>query len=162
MWTTIFERRITMEKGILGNRIVTQIGIIVSDIEKSSQELADFLGVEKPKHIITDTVDKANTQYRGEATKARAKLAFFNVGGLDIELIEPDKEPSTWREFLDTHGEGVHHIAFNINGMKEKVINLEKSGMKLVQSGEYTGGRYSYIDSVKQLKVMIELLENDN
>jgi methylmalonyl-CoA/ethylmalonyl-CoA epimerase len=150
-----------MGKGILGTKVVTQIGIIVKDIEKSSQDLADFLGVEKPNWIITDIFDKANTQYKGAATQARAKLAFFNVGSLDIELIEPDKEPSTWREFLDTHGEGVHHIAFNINGMKEKVINLENSGMKLVQSGEYTGGRYSYIDSVKQLKVMIELLEND-
>lgn len=150
-----------MKKGILGTKVVTQIGIIVNDIEKSSQELADFLGVEKPKWQITDTFDKANTQYKGTSTQARAKLAFFNVGSLDIELIEPDNEPSTWREFLDTHGEGVHHIAFNINGMKEKVINLESSGMKLVQSGEYTGGRYSYIDSLKQLKVIVELLEND-
>lgn len=150
-----------MEKGILGTKVVTQIGIIVKDIEAASQAYADFLGVEKPKWSITDTADKAHTQYMGESSTARAKLAFFNVGSLDIELIEPDNQPSTWREFLDKSGEGVHHIAFIIDGMKEKVIKMENNNMKLVQKGDYEGGRYSYIDSLKDLKVIIELLEND-
>lgn len=150
-----------MDKNILGNRFVTQIGIIVNNIEESSQIFADFFGVEKPNYIITDEVEKSQTEFRGSSSPARAKLAFFNMGSLDIELIEPDSEPSTWREFLDSHGEGVHHIAFNIKGMKEKIMLLEKNDMKLVQKGEYTGGRYAYMDTVKQLKVMLELLEND-
>ncbi len=83
------------------------------------------------------------------------------MGSLQLELIEPDEHPSTWREFLDEHGEGVHHIAFVVEGMKEKVAVLEKSQIPLIQKGEYTGGRYAYLDSVKELKVMIELLEND-
>jgi len=150
-----------MDKNILGTKVVTQIGILVNDIEKASQAYADFLGVEKPQWIITDTVDKAQTEYRGQSTPARAKLAFFHVGSVDIELIEPDHNPSTWREALDKYGEGVHHIAFVIDGMKEKIMLLEKNQMPLVQKGEYTGGRYAYIDSIKDLKVMIELLEND-
>jgi methylmalonyl-CoA/ethylmalonyl-CoA epimerase len=149
-----------MDKGIIGTKVVTQIGIIVKDIEKTSQAFADFLGVEKPDYVVTGALEDAHTEYRGESSKARAKLAFFNVGSLDIELIEPDNEPSTWREFLDEHGEGVHHIAFNIEGMPGKVMKLEKNNMNLVQKGDYEGGRYAYIDSIKDLKVMIELLEN--
>ena len=38
---------LSMEKGILGTKIVTQIGFVVNDIEKTSQAFADFLGVEK-------------------------------------------------------------------------------------------------------------------
>ncbi|MBS4179287.1 VOC family protein [Lederbergia citrea] len=150
-----------MSKNLLGNNFITQIGILVHDIEKTSQVYADFFGVDKPEAIITDTVDKAQTEYRGESTVARAKLAFFNMGSLQLELIEPDEHPSTWREYLDEHGEGVHHIAFEIEGMKEKVQLLEGAQMPLVQKGEYEGGRYAYIDSVKDLKVMLELLEND-
>ena len=37
-----------MDKSILGTRIVTQVGILVNDIEKSCQDFADFLGVENP------------------------------------------------------------------------------------------------------------------
>ena len=151
-----------MEKGILGTKIVTQIGFVVNDIEKTSQAFADFLGVEKPQWSLTDTIDKTHGEFHGQPCPARAKLAFFHVGEtLDIELIEPDETPSVWRNVLNEKGEGVHHIAFVVNGMKEKILALEGNGMKLLQRGEYTGGRYAYIDCVDQLKTIVELLEND-
>ena len=78
-----------------------------------------------------------------------------------MELIEPDHNASTWRESLDKNGEGLHHIAFVVEGLNEKVTALERKGMPLLQKGEYTGGRYAYIDTLRDLKVIIELLEND-
>ena len=151
-----------MEKGILGTKIVTQIGFVVNDIEKTSQAFADFLGVEKPQWSLTDTIDKTHGEFNGQPCPARAKLAFFHVGEtLDIELIEPDETPSVWRNVLNEMGEDVHHIAFDVNGLKEKILALEGNVMKLLQRGEYTGGRYAYIDCVDQLKTIVELLEND-
>ncbi|WP_027092517.1 VOC family protein [Cohnella thermotolerans] len=147
--------------GNLGNPVITQIGLLVHDIEKTSQAYADFFGVEKPQWFWTDAADIAQTEYRGERSEARAKLAFFDMGSLQLELIEPDDRPSTWRESLDKNGEGFHHIAFVVDGMKEKVALLENKGFPLLQKGEYTGGRYAYIDTFKDLKVLIELLEND-
>jgi methylmalonyl-CoA/ethylmalonyl-CoA epimerase len=149
------------KKDVLGTHFMTQVGIIVNDIEATSQAYADFFGVEKPTWFLTDTLDKTNTRYKGEPSEAQAKLAFFNMGSLQLELIEPDDQPSTWREFLDLHGEGVHHIAFVVDGMAEKVASMESLGMPLVQKGDYTGGRYAYMDTMKDLKVMLELLEND-
>ncbi|RAP73518.1 VOC family protein [Paenibacillus montanisoli] len=147
--------------GLLGTKVITQIGILVNDIDKVSQAYADFFGVEKPQAIITDTYDKAQTQFNGEPSEARAKLAFFNMGSLQLELIEPDEHPSTWRNYLNEHGEGPHHIAFVIEGMKEKISLLESRGFPLQQKGEYTGGRYAYMDTIPELKVLVELLEND-
>ena len=147
---------------MLGTNIVTQVGILVNDIEKSSQDYANFLGVEKPNWILTDGYDKAQSEYMGKPSNARAKLAFFQVGqNLSIELIEPDNEPSTWRDDLNKNGEGVHHIALVIKGMAEKIEICERNGMPLLQKGEYTGGRYAYIDAKSSLKTLIELLEND-
>ena len=150
-----------MGNNILGTKLITQIGILVHDIEATSQAYAQFFGVEKPQYSITDDVDKAQTQYRGKRSAARAKLAFFDMGSLQLELIEPDDNPSTWRESLDKNGEGPHHIAFVIKGMKEKIAVLERNQMPLLQKGEYTGGRYAYIDASRDLKVIIEPLEND-
>lgn len=151
-----------MDKGLLGTNVVTQIGILVNDIEKTSEAYAKFLGCDKPNHIVTDIQEKAQTHYKGNPSPARAKLAFFHVGpNVDIELIEPDSAPSTWRHDLDKNGEGFHHIAFVIKGMKEKRAILEQHGMPTLQTGEYQGGRYSYIDANEQLKLVLELLEND-
>lgn len=152
-----------MDKPILGTNLLCQVGILVQDIEKTSKHWAEFLGVDPPEIQITGDVQEAQTKYLGAPSEARSKLAFFHVGqNVDIELIEPDKNPaSTWRHDLDANGEGFHHIAFVVKGMKEKIKLCEKSGYTLLQTGEYTGGRYAYIDANSTLKLVLELLEND-
>ena len=87
--------------------------------------------------------------------------AFFHLGQVDLELIEPVGEPSTWQDQLDEHGDSLHHIAFEIKGMSEKVAYLDAKGFNLVQRGEYTGDRYAYINGNAQLEAILELLEND-
>lgn len=150
------------ESGVLGTQRIAQIGIIVHDIEAASQTYANFLGVDKPKWFWTDHVEVAQTEYNGASSEARAKLAFFNMGSVQLELIEPDHHPSTWRDFLNTHGEGVHHLAFVVKDLKNRISVMEKDGMRLQQKGEYTGGRYAYMDTTESLKILLELLENDN
>jgi hypothetical protein len=150
-----------MDHGVLGNNAVAQVGFVVSDIEKTSAEFASFFGIEKPAIVMTGEFETARTRYRGGDTPARAKLAFMDFGSLQIELIEPDEHPSTWREFLDTRGEGIHHLAFVIKGMRDKTAALGERGCELQQTGEYTGGRYAYVDTTGPLKTIVELLEND-
>ena len=144
----------------LGSREICQIALVVRDIEKSAKAYADLFGVDVPDWFLTDPEDKSHTRYLGQPTKARAKLVFFQLGSLSLELIEPVGGPSTWQEFLEAHGEGVHHIAFQIKGMDEQVAILGKKGMPAAQRGDYTGGCYAYINSAPQLGVILELLEN--
>jgi catechol 2,3-dioxygenase-like lactoylglutathione lyase family enzyme len=152
-----------MGNPILGTDVVVQVGLLVNDIEKTKKEWAAFLGVEEPEASLTGALSEAQTKYVGKPSEARARLAFFHVGpNVDVELIEPDKNPnSTWRHDLDANGEGFHHIAFFVKGMKEKIEICGKAGFQLLQTGEYTGGRYAYIDAKDPLKLVLELLEND-
>lgn len=143
------------------NNVMVQVGMVVHDIEKTARNFAKVFGMELPSVMLTDPLDKTHMEYRGQPSPAQAKLAFFNMGGMQLELIEPNEHPSTWREFLDKHGEGIHHIAFQVKGMKEAVAFFENNGMPLVQKGEYAGGRYAYIDGSDQLGLILELLEND-
>ena len=96
-----------------------------------------------------------------ETTPGRAKLAFLHLGSVKLELIEPVDGPSTWRDFLEQHGQGIHHIAFLIQGMQGVLAQLDAQGIALVQKGEYKGGRYAYVDGTNQLAAILELLEND-
>jgi hypothetical protein len=146
----------------LGNNTVMQVGIIVRDIESKARAWSEILGLPLPDIIITDTVDKTQAEYDGRPTTARARLAFFHMGGLDVELIEPIDGPSTWKDQLDGHGDSLHHIAFVIKGMKEKTAYLDSQSVSLIQRGEYRGGRYAYFDATAQLGTILELLENDD
>ncbi|NQT54116.1 VOC family protein [bacterium] len=144
----------------IGTTTICQIAVVVRDIEKTAAAYADLFGLPVPTARLTDTADKTHARYRGHPTDARAKLAFFHFGPLSLELIEPVGGPSTWAEHLEAHGEGVHHIAFRVEGMDDVVAGLEAKGLTTVQRGDFTGGRYAYIDALEPLKVMLELLES--
>lgn len=50
---------------------------------------------------------------------------------------------------MEQHGEGLHHLAFNVKGMQVNIGNFEKWGMKLIRKGEYRrgDGRYAFLDA---------------
>ena len=149
-----------MSENGIGTHIVTQVGLVVKDIEHSIDMFCDVFGLPRPNVIVTDEYELSRTQYRGQPSMARAKLAFFDFGQVQLELIEPGPEPSTWKEELDAKGEGIHHIAFQIKGTDQVVAYLEGKGIPLVQQGHYTGGMYSYMDGSQKLGMILELLEN--
>ena len=145
-------------KGI-GTHIVTQIAIVVKDIDKTSDAFSRILGMPKPPVSLTGG-ESARAVYRGEPLLAQAKLAFFNFGQVSLELIQPLGGDSVWQEVLDQKGEGVHHIAFNVKGTDKVTDYLDGHNIPIIQQGHYTGGMYTYVDSESQLAVMLELLEN--
>jgi len=63
----------------LGTTTVTQVAIIVRDIEAKAHAWAHILGLPMPAIIVTDPVEVAQTKYRGQPSPARAKLAFLNL-----------------------------------------------------------------------------------
>jgi catechol 2,3-dioxygenase-like lactoylglutathione lyase family enzyme len=146
----------------LGTGEAVQIGLVVPNIEAAVQAWSALLGVQPPDITLTDPVDLAETEYYGSPTPARAKLAFFPLGQVMLELIEPLGAPSTWQEQLDAHGPSLHHSAFEVQGMGERLKELESHGLSLVQRGEFTGGRYAYLDGVGRFGGILELLEFDN
>lgn len=146
----------------IGTNIVSQVGIIVDDIERVSQNYADLLGVPKPPIMVTAGYDVTETTYNGEPSDATAKLAFFDFGQLQIELIEPDEKPSVWREYLEEKGPGAQHIAFQVKNTQQVTDYLKTHGIEIAQQGLYSSrnGMYTYVRSENDLGVMIELLEN--
>jgi methylmalonyl-CoA/ethylmalonyl-CoA epimerase len=148
-----------MNTGI-GTTTITQIGLVVKDMEKSIDAYCEVLGLPRPQIILTDEYSRAKTVYRGKPSYAQAKLAFFNMGQVQIELIEPVGEPSTWKEALEANGYSVHHIAFQVKNTPEVVKYLAENDIPEVQHGFYTGGMYTYVDSQEKLGVVLELLEN--
>jgi len=147
---------------MIKSKAVAQIGIVVHDIEKTGQAFADLLGVEKPEAIHSGDPKIAQAQYYGKPMDATCLMMFFNLENIQLELIQPDEKPSVWRDVLEEKGEGIHHIAFQVKGAKEHMENLEAKGYPTTMHGKYgdASGMYAYIDTVKDLKIIVELLES--
>lgn len=144
----------------LATRRVCQIAVVVRDLEKSASAYAEFFGLPVPPFIITAPGHEVNQTYRGQPSEARCRLAFFELENLSFELIQPLGGPSSWQDILDQHGEGIHHLAFEVTDTAGKTQTLEKMGLPLLhQGGDPRTGQFSYFDGRGKLGLLVEILE---
>ncbi len=148
-----------MSEANLGSTTVAQIAIVVHDIEEAAKRYSAILGLPVPNFITTQPGDEVNMTFRGQPSNAQCKLAFFSLGQVQLELIQPLGGQSTWQEALDRKGEGVHHIAFWVEGMQRSVDFLKQHEIPMIQRGDMGEGQYAYFDAEPQLGVVLELLE---
>lgn len=149
--------------GIMNTLTVRQIGFIVRDVETSKQKMAEFLGMPVPPTCDSGEYAVTGTVVEGQgAPDASCKMAFFDLENIQLELIEPNGAKSTWQDFLDKHGEGIHHIAFGVKGTDTVIQACEGLGMPCTQRGKYGdgSGEYAYMDATESLKCFIETLES--
>lgn len=149
----------------LGTNVITQVALVVRDLEATKAKWAAVLGVPVPPTVGAGDYEVTGTTYRGgPAPDAGCSMAFFDVSPTtQLEIIQPNGAPSAWQDFLDAHGEGVHHLAFHVTDTSARLDALEAEfGWPTVQRGRYgdASGEYAYVDSVDDLKVMLETLES--
>lgn len=150
-----------MKEPILETSRVLQIAFIVSDVQAAAEKYAKLFGIETPPVSMSGGYEEAQTEFMGKPSSARCKMAFINLDNIQLEFIEPDENDSDWKRSLAEKGDSLHHIAFEVKGMKKQIESLEKDGAQCVQKGEYPGGRYAFMDTAGKYMVKFELLEND-
>jgi len=143
----------------LGSTVLAQVALVVRDIDASIRRWADVLGMPVPEVITTAPGLEVQQTYKGVPSNAQAKLAFFNLGPVQLEIIEPLGGESTWQEALDRKGEGFHHLAFSVEDMQKSVDFLRERGIPMIQRGDMGEGQYAYLDAEGPLGVTLELLE---
>jgi catechol 2,3-dioxygenase-like lactoylglutathione lyase family enzyme len=142
-----------------GSHEITHIGLIVTDIEKSAAEYAKRFGIKVPGIGETDAAEKTGALYRGKPTGARARLCHIPMGHIQTELIQPLGGPSVWKDFLDTHGDGIHHVAIVVKDSRAESAAMTALGFPVLQEGDFGTGRYVYLDTYKSLGLCVELIE---
>lgn len=138
---------------------VDQIGILVPHLEGAVPTYAKGFGVATWQAWTYDHQSMRASAFRGDPGSFAMKLA---LGGADpqIELIEPVNGPSIYAEHLERHGYGLHHVGCRVDDLE---AGIEQSGYPVLQSGvgygrDGTGG-FAYLDTEKELKVIVELIE---
>jgi methylmalonyl-CoA epimerase len=139
------------------------VALAVRDLDEKVRVWTELLGVEPVRVLTSPPPEEAGTEYKGESTAARLRVAVFKVGDSSLELLEPIGGPSVWSEFLELHGEGLHHVGFIADDLEEGIETLAAEGCEVVQRASYDHGfgkgRYAYFASESQFGAMIELNE---
>ena len=67
-----------------------------------------------------------------EVTDQKVKTAFFLIGETKIELLEATSPESPIAKFIEKKGEGIHHIAFAVENIEEKLSELKQMNFQLI------------------------------
>ena len=122
------------------------ICIVVKDIEKTTEFLSSILGC-GPWEIIESTQGKDVVTIGEPFTIKLAVANWKALGPVILELIQPVEGRSIWAQFIETKGEGLHHIAYGASNFDEEVSKLKEKGGRMIAGGVFEGKRWCYFDT---------------
>ena len=135
-----------------------QIALVVKDVEKSAKEWAEVFNVPVPEIRDHSNHNNPNVTYRGKIGDYGMRMAVIRAGSWVVELSQPTGGDSTFQEFLDKHGEGVHHLGFEVGEKRDAVVNeLAEKGYEMRQIGIYPGSSWTIVDSEDRLGVNLNI-----
>lgn len=143
-------------KGKLCLPDMSQVGIVVHDIDRAIEYYKDTLGLGP---FVKLDIKFADVQYYGKPVDSFWKLAFCSLGPVEFELIEPVTGPSLYHDFLKEKGEGLHHIGFDVKDFDAKLELCGKLGIKVLQMGRTPVGGFAYLDTGKVGGTIFELIQ---
>jgi methylmalonyl-CoA/ethylmalonyl-CoA epimerase len=126
---------------------VHHVAFIVSSIEESVPLYRDRLGLE------LETVMDIESDH--------VRIAFLGVGESKVELVQPTDDTTGVARFLDSKGEGFHHVCFEVADLADELTRLASEGVELIDAAPRRGaeGPVAFIHPRSGHGVLIELIE---
>ena len=128
---------------------VEHIGIAVKDLEAGNALYARLLG---QPHYKIETVD---SEY--------VNTSFFRAGATKIELLEATHPDSTIARFIEKRGEGIHHIALQVDDLDASLDELKQMNVQLIDQRPRIGAedkRIAFIHPKATGGILVELSES--
>lgn len=100
-----------------------------------------------------------------EVAEQRVKTAFFMIGQTKIELLESTDPEGPVGKFIEKKGEGVHHIAFAVENLQEKLELAAENGVQLIDKTPRKGAEglnIAFLHPKSTFGVLTELCEHPN
>ena len=122
------------------------IGIAVKDIEASNQLFKDIFNA---PHYKVEEVESEGV-----------KTSFFQVGESKVELLEATKPDSAIAKFIEKRGEGIHHLAFEVEDIDSEIERLSSLGYQLIHEVPKDGAdnkRIAFLHPKSTHGVLVEL-----
>jgi len=130
---------------------IEHLGIAVNSLEESIPFFENTLGLKC--YAIEEVAEQ------------KVKTAFFMVGQTKIELLESTDPEGPIGKFLESKGQGVHHVAFAVEGLQGSLDALAEKGVRLIDKtprGGAEGLNIAFLHPKSTCGVLMELCEHPN
>ena len=128
---------------------IDHIGVAVNNLEESLHIFKDVLGMK--------------CSGKEEVKEQNVKVAFLPVGESEIELLESTSPDGNIAKYIEKKGEGIHHIAFEVEDLDVMLKNLQKKGVRLIdKEPRYGAGgaRIAFLHPKSTNGILVELCEH--
>jgi len=132
-------------------------GVVVKDLDRAIEYYSSVLGIGpfQKKDVIT-----TNCRFRGKPCQLTIRLAQAKMGDVELELIQADPGDNPFWEFLKTHGEGLHHLAFSVEDIESAIVQLSNKGVEVLIRGETsTEKTFAYLESIPPSGTILQLAQ---
>ena len=133
---------------------ISHLGIAVRDLKFAEELYAKLLGVD----------DRSSNIHHEEVADQKVRIASFEVGDARIELTEPTSADSTVAKFIEKRGEGIHHIAFEVDDVAKELDRLKGLGFQLIDEKPRKGSHgmmIAFLHPKSTNGVLIELCQKE-
>jgi methylmalonyl-CoA/ethylmalonyl-CoA epimerase len=132
-------------------KYIEHIGIAVKNLDEAISYYENVLGLKCHK------IEEVENQ--------KVKTAFFKVGQTKIELLESTSPDGPVGKFIEKKGEGIHHIAFAVDNLSEKLKEVERNGIQLIDKVPRKGAEgldIAFLHPKSTFGVLTEFCEKRN
>jgi hypothetical protein len=149
----------TLSNSFLGDNM--QICVVTRDFRRTMEGLVRAgIGPWRVYTFGPETVSELT--FRGEPASYSMRLGIAFSGSMMWEIVQPLTGPNLYEEFLEKHGEGIHHVAFTCQNIpwQERLAAFKSHGYELVQSGIWMGRvPYAYFDTEADTTTIFEIFD---
>jgi methylmalonyl-CoA/ethylmalonyl-CoA epimerase len=141
---------------------IIQVAVVVRDLEAYAIRQSRLLGngpwrvYEFGPHMMT------RYEHRGVPATGRTLVA-LNDTHPQVEVLQPLSGRSIHQDWLDEHGEGLHHVAAVVESVDAVVAAASDDHIGVLSSGEGFGaggsGKFAYLDTLSRLGMILEVIE---
>jgi len=129
---------------------VDHIGVAVKNISEAARFYTDILGIKMTgTEIVADQ---------------KAKVSFLPVDDTNIELLESTEPDGPVAKFIESKGEGIHHIALHVENIEEALEFMKSKGVRLIDQKPRIGARgirIAFVHPKETRGVLLELCQED-
>ncbi len=127
---------------------VDHIGIAVKNLDETIPYYTETLGLKvlKIEEVASESV----------------RVAFIDAGNVKLELLEPLSDQSAIHSFIEKKGEGIHHIAFGVEGIEERMNELREKGVRILNEQPKIGAggaQVAFLHPKSSFGVLYELCD---